>query len=595
MKQFLFGLAALSLVVTPFTTSAQLASPMPLTGFAWSSNVGWLSMSGPGYSVDIEIDGSLDGYGWSSNLGWLKFGGLSGFPASGGNATFDTATNELSGWARFCSGTEETTTVIPGATSSVAYEPVVAESSSIAIGYGSDQYGFAMSEDGTKMYTTDGITRLIQQFTLSTPFDISTATRDGQMSLSATAWPMGFTLSPDGMNLYVSDTNSPDRIDQYRLNVANDLMSGGSHVHDFGISSTNGSPRDIEFSADGLTMIVTEGHVGDVEQYLLSTPYDISTATHDHTLDFSPYDEWPHSSEFNDDGTAIVIAANWRAVTYELSTPYDIATATPIDVVNGGIGGFGLQFMPGGTGYIVLSQNDQPILQYDIVNPYELSGTYEVAEPDTVVTGPGDCSSMNDSETGWDGWVSLNCENTGTCGTSDYQATLTGGSVSGYAWGGDIVGWLRWSGSGYSVKYTPPCTPSLQCSMDGLSVESEDQWCQVSTVQDCAASGNICSAGACIADSPTGSISLSPAAVRTGGRTSISWSSPSSTSCTVEQQNAAGNAYQSWTGVTGTDESSNPVNQFTTFSLQCTTSGDPALETEIASTSIQIIPTTIET
>lgn len=52
----------------------------------------------------LNDDQDFSGYAWSSNYGWIKFGGLSGFP-SGPGTTSDNAKmngNNLSGWARAC-------------------------------------------------------------------------------------------------------------------------------------------------------------------------------------------------------------------------------------------------------------------------------------------------------------------------------------------------------------------------------------------------------------------------------------------------------------------------------------------------------------
>ena len=51
-----------------------------LVGYAWSSNIGWISFSGTGYGVTYDSDptsltyGQLSGYAWSSNIGWISFG-----------------------------------------------------------------------------------------------------------------------------------------------------------------------------------------------------------------------------------------------------------------------------------------------------------------------------------------------------------------------------------------------------------------------------------------------------------------------------------------------------------------------------------------
>jgi hypothetical protein len=61
--------------------------------------MGWLNFDS-GVNWD-QSTGYITGYAWSSNYGWLKFGGLSGFPSSGGNAQL--VGSNMNGWARFCS------------------------------------------------------------------------------------------------------------------------------------------------------------------------------------------------------------------------------------------------------------------------------------------------------------------------------------------------------------------------------------------------------------------------------------------------------------------------------------------------------------
>ena len=46
---------------------------------------------------------------------------------------------------------------------------------------------------------------------------------------------------------------------------------------------------------------------------------------------------------------------------------------------------------------------------------------------------------------GWDGWISLNCENSLVCVTSDYKVSLNGTDFEGWAWGGDVVGWISFN------------------------------------------------------------------------------------------------------------------------------------------------------
>ena len=81
--------------------------------------------------------------------------------------------------------------------------------------------------------------------------------------------------------------------------------------------------------------------------------------------------------------------------------------------------------------------------------------------------GPG-VSLSGEAATGWlwssnAGWISLNCENTGSCGTVDYGVVNDGkGQLSGYAWAPNI-GWISFS-----------CVDSETCaSVDyGVQVDS---------------------------------------------------------------------------------------------------------------------------
>ena len=118
---------------TPSESATPSATPQPsnypLTGWAWSSNIGWISFSSanPGamgptdkdyaglikvahaagtYGVYLQSStGLLTGYAWSPSIGWIKFGGLSSMPSGGTNAQVNLNTGRVSGFIRACGGT----------------------------------------------------------------------------------------------------------------------------------------------------------------------------------------------------------------------------------------------------------------------------------------------------------------------------------------------------------------------------------------------------------------------------------------------------------------------------------------------------------
>lgn len=118
MKMFYIIVLLFCLFMHTGTVQAQTIPATELSGFAWSSNIGWISLNCKNdsncatsdYRVTINADRTITGWGWSSNLGWIKFGGLSGFPTGGGttaenaNLTGTYPNLTWNGWARACAG-----------------------------------------------------------------------------------------------------------------------------------------------------------------------------------------------------------------------------------------------------------------------------------------------------------------------------------------------------------------------------------------------------------------------------------------------------------------------------------------------------------
>ncbi|KKR45090.1 MAG: hypothetical protein UT80_C0044G0001, partial [Parcubacteria group bacterium GW2011_GWC1_40_13] len=100
--------------------AAVKAESYNVTGYAWSSNIGWISFncSNTGtcgtssYKVKYDdLTGKLSGYAWSSNIGWIKFESLSADSGGigGSSATVNPSTGAVSGWARACAGMNDKT------------------------------------------------------------------------------------------------------------------------------------------------------------------------------------------------------------------------------------------------------------------------------------------------------------------------------------------------------------------------------------------------------------------------------------------------------------------------------------------------------
>ena len=83
----------------------------PLTGFAWSSNIGWIKVSGSGYGLALGDEAAgkrfITGFAWNNNIGWINFNPGGNYPASGNtvpsDAYLDVNNQRVFGWARACS------------------------------------------------------------------------------------------------------------------------------------------------------------------------------------------------------------------------------------------------------------------------------------------------------------------------------------------------------------------------------------------------------------------------------------------------------------------------------------------------------------
>jgi len=98
-----------------FYSEAGAAANDNVSGYAWSDNIGWISLNnipdGGGNNYGINIDpqsGDFSGYAWSDNIGWISFnrseaGDPPEQPFRGGNgaiAKYHSNTKLITGWAR---------------------------------------------------------------------------------------------------------------------------------------------------------------------------------------------------------------------------------------------------------------------------------------------------------------------------------------------------------------------------------------------------------------------------------------------------------------------------------------------------------------
>ena len=199
-----------------------------------------------------------------------------------------------------------------------------------------DPWGVEFSADGTKMYMVGGTNNTVFQYTLSTPWDVSTATYASlSKSVSAqTGSAYSVRFKPDGLKMYISggaDGSARSKfIYQYTLSTAWAVNTATYASLSKDVSAQTAEAQGLFFKPDGLKMYVLGQSNDTVYQYTLSTAWDVSTATYASlSKNVSAQQSVPYGVAFSSDGLKMFITGFYGEMyQYTLSTAWNVSTAT---------------------------------------------------------------------------------------------------------------------------------------------------------------------------------------------------------------------------------------------------------------------------
>lgn len=208
--------------------------------------------------------------------------------------------------------------------------------------FGSSKIPFegVMSPDGTKFYVAYTESGTIIQINMSSPYDLTTASYNSYVDLSAQTDDIrGMDLSDDGTKLYAVDTNA-NIIYQYTLSTAFDITTATYDSKSLDITAQSSVCVSLRISSDGNNLYVGTNTGDSIWQYTLSTAYDLSTATYSgNVADFSTYIPNITAFALSPDGTKLILCymnpaglllSVFAFSEWELTTAWDISTATYI-------------------------------------------------------------------------------------------------------------------------------------------------------------------------------------------------------------------------------------------------------------------------
>lgn len=226
--------------------------------------------------------------------------------------------------------------------------------------------GLTMSPDGTKMYITAESINTAFEYTLSTAFDISTASYSGNSLAGIINQPWGTFIKPDGTSLFVSGGGGT--VEQWNLSTAFNLSTAtlfGSYNTTF--SGTQG----VTLNANGTKIYTVSSESDTVYGYDLSTPYNITTLVNNNEKTYigvnatDPYDIF-----FKSNGTELYVINNSTLQEYEsigapvVTLPASVQnppTNPPVIAVNQSVT-YTFFTLDGGTTVFLSGDNNQNIV-----------------------------------------------------------------------------------------------------------------------------------------------------------------------------------------------------------------------------------------
>ena len=144
----------------------------------------------------------------------------------------------------------------------------------------------------------------VYEYSVSTAFDVSTITYAQSLDISSQdVSSNSIEFNTDGTKLFVLG-QSLDRVNEYALSTGFDL-STASFTHSFSIASQELLPYGLAFNNDGTKMFVTGWTGDDVNEYTLSTGFNVSTATFVDAYSVSAQAGKPSAVQFDSDGTTM--------------------------------------------------------------------------------------------------------------------------------------------------------------------------------------------------------------------------------------------------------------------------------------------------
>lgn len=239
---------------------------------------------------------------------------------------------------------------------------------------------FVWATDGMKLFVVGQATDRIYQFSTSEAFNISQLTYDnvsipvnGQSTV-----PTSIGIKNTGDKIYLLDATT-DGLYEYHLAEVNNISGMTYTGNNINLTSQESNPISFKFNNDGTKLYVIGTSTDTVYEYNIEIPYDIKRAKFTFSTFRYTQGGSPTSIEFSSDGNKLFISdnSNETIFSYDLPSPYDL-NGFSYDNDNYSLSEVGMplsaQWGKNGKSLFVISNTTKSLHEYETTADYSVSG-----------------------------------------------------------------------------------------------------------------------------------------------------------------------------------------------------------------------------
>ena len=153
-----------------------------------------------------------------------------------------------------------------------------------ATGQDNDPRDVTFKTDGTKMYITASQNNKIYQYSLSSAFDVTSASYDSKSVSAAVGLPYSTQFKSDGTKMYVAEASSGTYyIVEYTLSTPWDVSTASYTSNSFNVSSQSNAVTGLFLRPDGTEIFGASQNDRTIYKWNFGTAFDVSTISYSNT------------------------------------------------------------------------------------------------------------------------------------------------------------------------------------------------------------------------------------------------------------------------------------------------------------------------